>query len=103
MSAHFRFPLSAFRFGRHVEYVAASPIPPAELPGAFAVPADQKQWRATMQVIDELAADAQKAALETVANHATCASFLGHVEFAQLLKKRLIGLREQSMGGRPQS
>jgi hypothetical protein len=100
MKSPFRFLLSAFRSRRHVEYVASAPIPSAELPGAFAVSADQKQWRATLQVIDELAADAQKAALETVANHATCASFLGHVEFAQLLKARLIGLRATSMEGR---
>jgi hypothetical protein len=100
MSSPFSFLLSAFRFRPRVEYVATPPIPAAELPGAFAVPAADKQFRATLQVIDELAAEAQKTAISTVANHATCASFLGHVEFAQLLKARLIGLRATSMEGR---
>jgi hypothetical protein len=100
MKSYFSFLLSAFCLRRHVEYVAAKPIPSAELPGAFAVAADDKQFRATLQVIDELAAEAQKTAISTVANHATCASFLGHVEALGLLKQRLYQLRETAMGTR---
>jgi hypothetical protein len=68
-----------------------------ELHAAFNVASDNKLWRAVLQVIDDVAAEAKDGAEKSVASHGICASCVGGGEFLTRLKDRMILEREAAI------
>jgi len=68
-----------------------------ELRAAFNVPSTNTLWRAVLQVIDDIQAEAKDGAEKTVANHGICASCVGGGEFLTRLKERMILEREAAI------
>jgi hypothetical protein len=75
------------------------PLDKRELRAAFSVPADNKLWRAMLQLIREVQEEAKDGAEKSVANHGICASCVGGGEFLTRLRDRMILEREAAIKG----
>ncbi len=79
---------------------AFDPVEPAMMAAAFAVPEDQVQWRATLQVLDELEREAIMGAQRSLGNHGVSAGFIGGAEWLRVARDRFVALREEAVTGK---
>ncbi len=80
-----------------VAIVQQPPVEPAAMAGAFAVPEDQVQWRAMLQVLDELEREAILGAQRSLGNHGVSAGFIGGAEWLRVARDRFVNLREEAI------
>jgi len=87
-----------FNFGSpRVVVEQAGRLNDLELHAAFNVASDNRLWRAVLQVIDDITAEAKDGAEKSVASHGICASCVGGGEFLTRLRDRMILEREAAI------
>jgi len=96
------FGLTILRETSNIEHrtsnVEQQPVEPAAMAAAFAVPEDQVQWRAMLQVLDELEREAIMGAQRSLGNHGVSAGFIGGAEWLRVARDRFVALREAAIG-----
>ncbi len=77
--------------------LATEPLDERQMTAAFAVPATQLQWRATLQAIEEEIREAYGAAQQLTLNPPACAGEVSGAEHLERLRGKLYALREAGL------